>query len=50
MPQVHVHELGFPECARSHVLNGSKEYSSQAVAYLLGLGPNEQKTPEMTYR
>eukprot|EP00455_Lapot_gusevi_P039582 TRINITY_DN443_c0_g3_i1.p1 TRINITY_DN443_c0_g3~~TRINITY_DN443_c0_g3_i1.p1 ORF type:complete len:751 (+),score=216.56 TRINITY_DN443_c0_g3_i1:95-2347(+) len=47
---VHVHELGFPECSRSHVLNGSKEYTPAQVADLLGLGPQEQKVPESHYR
>jgi protein transport protein SEC23 len=34
---VHVHELGFADCPRSHVFRGSKEHSSDAVADQLGL-------------
>jgi protein transport protein SEC23 len=43
---VHVHELGFAECARAHVLNGTRDFSNpQVVADLLSL-----KTPEQAFR
>lgn len=35
---VHVHELGFAECAKSYVFRGSKDYTPAAVAQQLGLG------------
>lgn len=34
---VHVHELGFSECAKSYVFRGSKEYTPEQVAEQLGL-------------
>lgn len=34
---VHVHELGFTECMKSIVLNGSKEYTSSQIQEQLGL-------------
>ncbi|KAK9837195.1 hypothetical protein WJX84_004838 [Apatococcus fuscideae] len=42
---VHVHELGFTECAKSYVFHGSKEYTSQQVQTQLGLGV---RTPNRT--
>ncbi|KAK9814088.1 hypothetical protein WJX72_000474 [[Myrmecia] bisecta] len=38
---VHVHELGFAECAKSYVFQGSKEYTPQAVQDQLGLGASK---------
>jgi len=35
---VHVHALGYPECAKCYVLKGEKEYSSERIQELLGLG------------
>ncbi|KAK9905677.1 hypothetical protein WJX75_004485 [Coccomyxa subellipsoidea] len=34
---VHVHELGFAECAKSYVFQGSREYTTQQVVEQLGL-------------
>ena len=34
---VHVHELGFTECPRSHVFRGGKEHTPDAVADQLGI-------------
>ncbi|EIE23773.1 COP-II coat subunit [Coccomyxa subellipsoidea C-169] len=34
---VHVHELGFAECAKSYVFQGSREYTPQQVVEQLGL-------------
>ena len=34
---VHVHELGFTECSRSHVFRGGKEHTPDAVADQLGI-------------
>lgn len=36
---VHVHVLGFADCAKSYVLRGEKEYSPEAVKELLALTP-----------
>ena len=35
---MHVHELGFSECAKSYVFRGTKDYTPAAVAQQLGLG------------
>lgn len=35
---VHVHELGYSECAKSYVFKGSKDYTLAQVAENLGLG------------
>ena len=47
---VNVHVLGFPDCVRSHVLNGNKDYSAQLVSDLLGLGAQEQKLNDPALR
>eukprot|EP00899_Mesostigma_viride_P022815 jgi/Mesvir1/3718/Mv14997-RA.3 len=36
--QVHVHELGFSECAKAYVFRGQKELTKQQVQDALGLG------------
>ena len=41
---VHVHELGFAECAKSYVFKGSKTYTPEQVAENLGLGNRAVQT------
>ncbi|CAK4327112.1 unnamed protein product [Aphanomyces euteiches] len=36
---VHVHELGFAECPKSHVFRGNKDFTMQQVQDMLGLAP-----------
>ncbi|KAI8912659.1 hypothetical protein EDD86DRAFT_201949 [Gorgonomyces haynaldii] len=33
----HIHEIGFPDCPKSYVFRGSKEYTGKQVAEMLGL-------------
>lgn len=35
--QVHVHELGFPECSKSYVFRGSKDVTKEQILEQLGL-------------
>ena len=42
---VHVHELGFTECAKSYVFRGSKEYTPASVAEQLGLAGRAVRGP-----
>lgn len=42
--------MGFPDCVRTHVLSGAKEYSGQLVSDLLGLGSQEQRAGDPATR
>lgn len=41
---VHVHELGFTECPKSHVFRGNKDFTSQQIQDMLGLTPLHRGT------
>ncbi|RHY14354.1 hypothetical protein DYB25_005379, partial [Aphanomyces astaci] len=45
---VHVHELGFAECPKSHVFRGNKDFTAQQVQDMLGLVPTRQQPAATT--
>lgn len=40
-----VHELGYPDCNKSYVFRGNKEYSAKQIQDMLGLSPQNRAAP-----
>ena len=43
--QTQVHEIGYPECSKSYVFRGGKEYSAKQIQDMLGLSSQNRAAP-----
>jgi protein transport protein SEC23 len=44
-PQTQVHEIGYPECNKSYVFRGAKEYTPKQIQDMLGLSAQARAAP-----